>query len=228
MKKEEQNKSQEIGRKELFLKYCFFNQTKIVGWIATVVGMSILAIVFATNSAGVEMTQKGRAAFEQWKKTPNDEHLTKEMELALEKAPSLRRALEAEIVQTLLSNGSIPTSTAAQCIERLQEDAPLHAEFAAVSLLIEQKEYQKALEMSVSLKEHLEEQSGLYGWNLLRVAFLHKQLQNSSGELAAWEEVKVYMQKDEEIAGKFYEMGIGRSDFSLSDFIAHREREIAP
>jgi hypothetical protein len=230
MKKEGVGKENfpEIGRKELFLKYCFFNQRKIVGWIATVLGISILAIVFATYHAGAEMTQKARVAFEQWKKTPNDEHLTKEMQLALEKAPSLRLVFEAEIVQTLLSHGSTSTNIAAQCIERLQEDSPLHAEFATASLLIEQKEYQKALEMSVSLKEHLEEQSGLYGWNLLRLAFLHKQLQNPSGELAAWEEVKTYMQKDEVMAGKFYEMGIGKPDFSLSDFITHREREIAP
>jgi hypothetical protein len=235
MKKEgiEQENSQEIGRKELFLKYCFFNQRKILGWTALVLVVSILTIVFATIGSGPEMSQKARATFEQWKKTPRDELLTKEMQRALEKAPGLRRALEAEIVQVLLSDGSAQgdDSMAAQCIERLQEDSPLHAQFAQASLLIEQKEFQKALEISVTLKERLEsmvEQSGLYGWNLLRLAFLHKQLQNPSGELAAWEEVKTFMQKGELMAGKFFEMGIGRADFSLSDFIAYREREIAP
>src|SRR5581483_6505505 len=110
MKKEQgrPENSQELGRKEQFLKYCFFNQGKIVGWIATALGLTILAIVFATNSAGPEMTHKARVAFEKWKKTPNDAHLTQEMKLALEKAPSLHRAIEGEIVQTLLSNGVTP------------------------------------------------------------------------------------------------------------------------
>src|SRR5260370_1150300 len=97
----------EMGRKELFLKYCFFNQRKILRWIGAAMVISILTIVFATIGADREVTHQARVAFEQWKKTPQDELLTKEMELALEKAPGLRRALEAEIVQTLLSNGSL-------------------------------------------------------------------------------------------------------------------------
>jgi hypothetical protein len=221
----------EIGLKERAIRYCFLNLRKILQYGLGVMGLCSLAILYGSIGSGAGPTLQAKAAFEQWKQTPSDGLLAKEMERALEKAPGLKRALEAEIAQVFLSDGQFQNADAmaTNCIERLHLESPLHAKFAQVSLLIEQKEYQKALELSVTLKEQLEgdeERSSLCGWNLLRLAFLHKQLQNKSGELAAWEEVKDFLQKEGNSAGKFLEIGIGRPDFSLADFISHREREI--
>jgi hypothetical protein len=225
----------EIGLKERIIRYCFLNQRKILQYGLGAIGLCILAILYGNigfGGSGAGSTHQAKVAFEQWKQTPGDGLLAKEMERALEKAPGLKRALEAEIAQVFLSDGQFHNADvmATNCIERLNLESPLHAEFAQASLLIEQKEYQKALELSVSLKEHLEgdeERSSLCGWNLLRLAFLQKQLHNKSGELAAWEDVKEFMQKGGNSAGKFFEIGIGRPDFSLADFISHREREIS-
>jgi hypothetical protein len=222
----------EIGLKERIIRYCFLNQRKILQYGLGAMGLCILAILYGSVGSGAGSTHQAKIAFEQWKQTPGDGLLAKELERSLEKAPGLKRALEAEIAQIFLSDGQFHNADAraTNCIERLNLESPLHAEFAQASLLIEQKEYQKALELSVTLKEHLEgdeERSSLCGWNLLRLAFLQKQLQNKSGELAAWEDVKDFLQKEGNSAGKFLEIGIGRPDFSLADFISHREREIA-
>jgi hypothetical protein len=210
----------------------FRKEKKILKFGAGVLAVSIFAIFYGTQGGGAKSSIQARAAFEQWKKTPGNVSLTKEMVRTLKKAPNLRRGLEAEIAQIFLSDGQVQNADAmaALCIARLNADSPLHAEFAKTSLLIEQNEYQKALEASVTLKERLELLEGhtsLQGWNLLRLAFLHKKLENQSGELAAWAEVKAFMQQEEGLAGKSLETGIGRPDFSLADFISFREREIA-
>lgn len=216
-----------IDWKNRFLHYFFLNQRKVLQYSGGVLAITLLAIFWGTQDRGI--AQKTMAMFEQWKKNPGDETLTREMERALKKTPHLKQVLEAEIAQVFLNIGEIEKADqrAAGCIARLNEELPLHAEFARISLLIEQEKFQKALEASVTLKERLEREdfgSHLQGWNLVRLAFLHKKLQNPSGELAAWEEVKGFMQRNP--AGKSLEVGIGRPDFSLTDFIAHREREI--
>lgn len=228
MNKKTQNEiPPEMGWKENFLKFYFFHKQKVFQGLFAVLAITILAITYATKEEGSSGFLQAKTAFEQWKKTPESESLAKEMERGLHKIPGFRRLFEAEIAQVCLSHGQVERANekAAPCISRLQEDFPLHAAFAKASLLIEEKEYQKALEASVTLKERLEgskEFVSLKGWNLVRLAFLHKQLQNSSGELAAWEEVKTFIQEE----GEGVNMGLGKSDFSLADYIAHREHEL--
>jgi hypothetical protein len=219
--------SEPIDWKNRLLQFYFLNHRSVLRYGAAVLAITLLTIFWGTRDGGT--SHKARTLFEQWKKTPGDASLTREMERALRKAPHIRRVLEAEIVQGFLNVGDVENADkrAAGCIARLQDDLPLHAEFARISLLIEQEKYQKALEASVTLKERLEKveaASRFQGWNLLRLAVLHKKLQNPSGELAAWEEVRGFMQQNP--AGKSLEAGIGWPEFSLMDFIAHREREI--
>ena len=228
MKKEDES-LYEVGFGERVLRYCFVNQQKIIRYSLCILVIGVFAIFYAARGADIASISKAKVAFEQWKQTPGDAALTQDMEKALQKTAGFRRTLEAEIAQVLLSDGQIeqadPFATA--CIQRLQEDCPLHAEFAKATLYIEQKEYQKALEASVSLKEQFataDASSNLYGWNLVRVAFLQKQLQNPSGELAAWEDVKNFFFGEE---NKVPEIGIGRPGFSLADFIANREKELS-
>ncbi len=72
--------------------------------------------------------------------------------------------------------------------------APAYAEFADISFLISRKNYQEAMERSVSLKEAIEERSSvLYGKNLVRIAFLQQQLENKAGETSAWNELEEAM-----------------------------------
>ncbi len=217
----------EMGWKEKLLKFTFFHKQKLIQMACGAIAIAILSIAYATKDEGTSGFLQAKSAFEQWKKAPESESLAKEMERGLHKIPSFRRLFEAEIAQVCLSHGQVERANvkAAPCIARLQEDFPLHAAFAKASLLIEEKEYQKALEASVTLKERLEgskEFISLKGWNLVRLAFLHKQLQNSSGELSAWEEVKTFIQEE----GEGLNIGLGKSDFSLADYIAHREREL--
>jgi len=217
----------EMGWKEKLLKLSFFHRQKFFQATFGILALAILVISYATKEEGSKGFLQAKAAFEQWKKEPESESLAKEMERGLQKIPGFRRLLEAEIAQVCLSHGQVQRANvkATPCIARLHEDFPLHAAFAKASLLIEEKEYQKALEASVTLKERLENSKAfvsLRGWNLVRLAFLHKQLQNSSGELSAWEDVKTFIQQE----GEGVNIGLGKSDFSLADYIAYREQEL--
>jgi len=110
------------------------------------------------------------------------------------------RAKESEVVQTLLMSGQIDQAErlARGCIERLRKISPFHAAYAETTLSIEKKEFQKALEASVGLKERMDQSpevnklkgknlkggSTLYASNLLRIALLQRQVGNSPGELS--------------------------------------------
>lgn len=219
------------GWKERAVRYYLENSRKVLGYGIAAFLACLFAIFYATQEKDVKTDLQAKEAFDLWKLTPKDELLTLEMQKTLQKVPHLKRALEAEIAQIFLLDGQThkAEAIAEECLGRLDGESPIHADFARISLYIEQKDFQKALEASVTLKERLEtvaSQKNLYGWNLLRIAFLHKQLQNVSGEKASWEEVKAFMQQAGNTEGKFLERGIGRPDFSLADFITHREREL--
>jgi hypothetical protein len=197
----------------------------------------VFLIGYLTSDASRSQSQIAQAAFEEWKHSPSDHALEKKMRKTLSKVPTLKRALQAEIVQTLLLNGSpeAAESMSAHCLRQLEKEAPYHAQFAHTSFFIEKKQYQTALEQAVALKEKMDLSKGkersaiLYGYNLLRIACLQKQLNNSSGELAAWEEVKSLLEETTPSeAIQFLEANFqkrsGKKSFSLSDFVSHRER----
>lgn len=76
-------------------------------------------------------------------------------------------------------------------LKRLSFIDPQYKEFAAVSLLIEEKKYEEALLRSVLMNEaiHKEKFPNLFGLNLVRIAFLETLLQSTTS-LAKWEEAK--------------------------------------
>jgi len=233
----------ELGLKERVLQFYFLHRAKVHTYIACALGASVLLISYLTSGPGAEEAVKAKKTFETWKKAPTDEALKKEMSQALKGITGLERAKEAEIAQILISAGQLDAveGAARQAIERLRKESPFHALYAEASLEIEKKEFQKALESSVALKaqmekeglsskgKHLEGGCALHACNLLRIALLQKQVGNTPGELAAWEEVKglLSMQEDS-IAAQLLEANFkrsgGKSDFSLSDFISQRER----
>lgn len=219
----------EYGWKERAVHYFLLNKGKVYGYMGTFVAAAALLIAYTTAGPSSREAVQAKALFEQWRKTPSDLKLYKEMQTAVKKIPGLERALEAETAQILLSDGQVETaaSMTTSCISRLKEESPTHAEFASISVQIEKQEYQKALEASVSLKERLNDQSALYGSNLVRIAFLQKQVGNPPGELAAWEEVRALIEmKGSTNAAQFLKANFGEKSFSLADFITQREKHI--
>ena len=232
----------EMGTKEKILQYYFLNRSQVHGWGAAVVVVGALLVGVISVGPNDADYKKASEAFSHWKEAPQDEARAREMRKSLKKIPGLDRALEAEIAQTYLAQGMVEQGIAAvhDAIKRLDEASPFHAQFAEISLLIEKGEHQRALELSVALKEKLESSldpalwkgsrmgggSALYVSNLLRIGCLQKQLGNGPGELAAWEELKGLMEGGTSAAAQLLQASFGNKGFSLADYISLRERSI--
>lgn len=226
------------------LDYYLLHKNKIHAYMAGAIGVFALLIVYLSSGSSGASVLAAKVAVEEWKQSPTDEKKMQTMQRALKKFPSLERAMEADIAQTLIATGMIETAEplARHCVDRLKKISPLHADFAETSLMIEKKEYQGALEKAVALKGQMERTmdsriwtgnrirsgSALYACNLLRIAFLQKQLKNGPGELAAWEEVKglIELEGESSAAAQLLQANFSQTTYSLSDFISQRERSI--
>ncbi len=223
----------EFGFKERVLQYYFLNRGKVYAYAGAFLLVSILCITYLVSGPSGAEANHAKELFQRWKQTPSNEKLYKEMRLSVKKIPGLERSLEAQMAQVLLSDGQFDAADvlATSCLNRLKKESPIHAAFGFTSLLIENKEYQKALESSVALKEEMErrtdQHSNLYACNLLRIAFLQKQVCNVPGELSAWEEVKTLMEMDgSSNAAQFLRTNFDEKSFSLNDFISQREQTV--
>lgn len=232
----------EIGSKEKILQYYFLNRNKVHGWSAAVVLGGALLVGLISIGPNDTDYKNASDAFTRWKEAPQNENLAREMKKSLKKIPGLDRALEAEVAQTYLAQGMVEQGIAAvhDSIKRLDEASPFHAQFAEITLFIEKGEHQRALELSVALKEKLENSldpilwkgsrmgggSALYVSNLLRIGCLQKQLGNGPGELAAWEELKGLMDGGTSAAAQLLQASFGNKGFNLADYISLRERAI--
>lgn len=234
----------EFGLKEKILQYYFLNRTKVHQWFlgTTIVAVSLVA--YLSFGPSDRDYAEAKRSFEKWKDSPSDDGLAKNMKKSLNRLPGLTKGLESEIAQTYLSCGESDKAAAFALspLARLREISPFHAEFGEGALLIERGEFQKALELSVALKEKLEQSLGSDLWkgkrmgpssavyvsNLLRIACLQKQLKNAPGELAAWEELKGLLEAEGEVstAAKILRANFDTKKFTLLDFISQRERSI--
>ncbi len=215
-----------------------FDWKKLSLYAAVFVGMVAIFTAYFANRSSDTQTHAAQQAFDRWKQSPTDPDLEKKMHNALARAPQLKQALRAEIAQTLLSAGLTEASEVAaqDSLRLLEKESPFHASFAHTTFLIEKKQYQAALEQATSLKEKLvptKHRSILYAYNLLRIALLQKQLANGSGELAAWKEIKSLLESQEpksdaaQLLEANFQKRSGKKSFSLSDFIAQREKALA-
>jgi hypothetical protein len=224
--------------KDKWIHHLVLGTTRVYAYSALFLGASIALIVYFTSGPKVEEILSARKSFEAWTLNPRDPTLTKNMKKAIGKVPGLEKAWQGDIVQRLIAEGASQETKeiAPKCIERLREEAPLHAAFAEGTFFIEENHFQRALELSVSLKEQMDrsgdrlvkEHGALYACNLLRIAFLQKQLRNEAGELAAWEEIRA-LKEGAPFSGvsKFWDAHFKQQAFSLNDFISQREQSIA-
>jgi hypothetical protein len=233
----------ENGYKEKVLHYYFYNRKKVHLWTIGVVALSAVTIGYLSSGPSDRDYIRAKEAFQSWKDSPTEEKLAFEMFKAIKQIPGMERGLESEIAQTYIAQGLSDTSTklAQSSLARLNEVSPLHKQFGEATLLIEKQDYQNALEMSVALRELMEQTldsqlwkgsrmgggSALYVCNLLRIAFLQKQMRNGPGELAAWEEIKGLIEGNESsAAAHLLQANFGSQQYSLKDYISHRERAI--
>jgi hypothetical protein len=217
--------------REKVLQYYLFNRNRVHTYLCVSLGIIILGIAYLTSGPTDAEANAAKKLFAEWKESPSDTTLQKNMERAVHKIPGLEKGVEAQKAQVLLSTGRIEAaeSMARECIERLRKESPTHAAFAENSLLIENEQFQKALENAVALKEQLEKaseaSSAIYASNLVRIAFLQDKVGNAPGELSAWEEVKTLLETEESSKGaQFLTENFQEQAFSLNNYISQRER----
>lgn len=194
--------------------------------IGTVVLVLLVwGLIKAARTPNVDALRRAQAAYAAWKAKPDDEDLYRLFEKSLAKAPSMRQALNGEIAQSLLVAGRMDAAEvmAKESIKELRPIAPHYAEFSEISLLIARKHYQEALEKSVSLKEKLSDKTPLYCQNLIRIAFLHQQIENPAGELAAWRDLEQSGLLDHQSALGFSIKGSEAFPVRLASYVEERK-----
>lgn len=106
--------------------------------------------------------------------------------------PSLQAKYDGLVGQTLLTQGKLEEAKPyiERTLARTQAEAsPSDLEYAKTSLLIAEGHYDEALKNAYLLKER-DISPTLYAFNLIRIAFLERTLQNPAAEQKAWSELK--------------------------------------
>jgi hypothetical protein len=190
--------------------------------VVLVVGWVVFQAVRAPNFVAVQHLNESYAA---WKAKPEDEALYRTFDNELTKIPAMRQALRSEVAQRLLSVNRVDEAEkkAQESLRELRLISPDHAEFAEISLLIGRKQYQIALERSVSLKERMKEKKIFYCQNLQRIAFLQQVLNNEAGEWSAWRDLEEFSQNNPSIAVRARK-GLENQFVSFQSYIEERNK----
>lgn len=194
----------------------------VIGSTAVIAGVALL-IGYFQSGPDARSYAEAETAFAKWEAALGDETLYGEMRKAVRKVPALGKKYEAVIAQKLLNSEKIDEALelAERSISRVEGEAPFHSQYARTSLLIEQGNYQEALENAVALKEMLaERESLLYAHNLLRIACLQQELKNRPGEKVAWEELETFLK------GKSFLSNFTDKNVDLAQYIAERKKAL--
>jgi len=224
-------------------KFSIFDKFIARRWIsalaATLAGIAVLIFYFQSGPKAPDFAQ-AETLVAKWTSLPEDKALFQEMSRALRKVPALQKKYEPVIVQKLMEGGrgAEALQIAYRSLALAREEIPYHANFAETSLIIEQGEYQTALERAAGLKEKMAREcnieafwgsrsvggSLLFAHNLLRIACLQQELKNGPGEMAAWEELDKLLKKNSDsptshlLLSSFQEKGL-----DLTHYIAERK-----
>ena len=197
-----------------------------IGFASVLGGMALLIGYFQAGPDASSYAQ-AEAAFAKWQASPQDDALYSGLREAVRNVPTLGKKYEAAIAQKLLNTEKIDEALemATRSINRVQDEAPFHSQYARTSLLIEQGSYQQALENAVALKEQLPPTvSLLYAHNLLRIACLQQELKNRPGEKAAWEELEAFLKTSayaDLVLSNFTDRNV-----DLTQYIAERKKSL--
>ncbi|MBX7067122.1 MAG: hypothetical protein K1X28_07815 [Parachlamydiales bacterium] len=203
--------------------------------VASVIAGIAILIAYSQSGPNALKYAEAEEIYAKWVAAPGDDVLYQSMQEAIRNVPALQKKYEAAIAQKLINTDKLSEGLvmANRSLTRVKEEVPFHATYAMTSLLIEQGNYQEALENAVALKEQMgnsfqAEQKGgslLYVHNLLRIACLQQQLKNRPGEKAAWEELEALLSTKSRPAqmllGSFSEKQI-----NLSQYIAERKKTL--
>jgi hypothetical protein len=235
-----------------FGKFGFINRD-IIDWIQehlALIASSAVVILGATiwmsyqwHSGSPKDYLIAETIFNQWSGARNEQLI--KLQKILKQHPELHVKYDGPIAQKLLlcSEQGLATSFSKTTLKRVERLSPYYAQFSQCSLLIGGKNFQEALAHSKTLKQALDQDvefwktkseivkhgQMLYGYNLLRIAFLEQALSNTQGEIEAWHEFKEHagwIASSKQCDPHAYELicqNFQKNDVSLKDFVEYRE-----
>lgn len=202
--------------------------------VSVIAGLAILIVYFQSGPNALKYAE-AEEIFAKWVAAPDNDGLYQSMQSAIRNVPALQKKYEAVIAQKLINTDKLSEALviANRSLMRVKEEVPFHATYAMTSLLIEQGNYQEALEKAVALKEKMgssfiTEQKGgslLYIHNLLRIACLQQQLKNRPGEKAAWEELE-HLLSTKSRPAQMLQGSFSEKQINLSQYIAERKKTL--
>jgi len=159
----------------------------------------------------------------------DDALLLVQLEEIMSRHPELHANYDGAIGQTLLLSKGLQEAQpfAQRTFKRTSGDdiKNIHR-YSTISLLISKPDYKEALQESLALKTSLDQipdssKTVLYGMNLLRIAILNQQLEQTEGEKKSWAEIKNYLSEQPEVIAKIEKtFGVGWP--SVAEYMAIR------
>lgn len=177
----------------------------------------------------------------------NDE--LKNLATLMKRHPELKAEYEAKLAQDFIAvqESKKAREFGSKVIERTNQ--PYYSDYAQASLLLSEGKFEEALEQALYLKRQMLEDeafwekaqgvknygSGLFAFNLMRIATLYQELGMKDRELEAWRELKAFAgwnapQKDARIKQEGFQSLLNHftvQDMTLLDYISAREAELA-
>lgn len=150
------------------------------------------------------------------------------IETALREHPELETKFGALIANQFIVNhqGDQAEKYAKAVLNRVQKHLPEHASFAEGSLTIAKGQLEEALKSSLSLRQKTDSHSVLYGFNLLRIASLYRELNNHPQEVSTLTELEEFLSHNEK-ASHALNQSFQQNNITLSDYISHRKRDVS-
>ena len=170
--------------------------------LPVVLGVVLMASYFSSRSvkSGEDFIVADQA-FDQW--SGGDDSKLNDLEKLMSHHPELHAKYDSAIASHLaaMENGAKAKSYAQKVFQRINGVCEFHGAFANTSLQILEGQYNEALNMAKALKQELEAQDLgysklLYGYNLLRIASLEKQLENHGSHKQALDNLRSFLVKN--------------------------------
>jgi hypothetical protein len=157
-----------------------------------------------------------------------------QLEGIINRHPELHAKYDGLIAQGLILEQKVNKARpfAESAFQRVQKDSvDLYHDYAETSLFISAGNEQEALERTLQLKEKMDQHASVFGgtlylFNLIRLAMLYQQLNYSSEELQAWNEIQNYTANNEALITIHQLFKEGST--SLNQYIDERKKILTP
>lgn len=188
---------------------------------------------FKQRNIALNSTEK---AFMEWAHHSDDLALANVLRQKMEKQPSLKPKYQGILLQHLMNRQENVAEEAQEAIDRTKDLSLLYAVYANASLDIAKKDYAKALEKTLHLKEDLavsgHHNSLLTAHTLLRLASLYKEQGQRQEELSYWNALETLLSEWQNSADyknlhqKFTSGFANSKDIVFEDFILERKKAL--